>query len=223
MLAEPCHCGRNHFAIQTRSEMGEEKHCPMTWWGWLRILSPSGESFEESCPMSKFVIPASVLVNHPLMPKGLSLDEQDRWKEAILQKAQYALEELRKVSPGVAQALADLVDAKRARRISDWRRISDMMHSKGLLLTDERRKDELGDPTRPASTSSTSPGLAGSHSERDTSRGAPEVDRVYAKALPGGTEGTGRVSPRARQSSSRGSEKEKEESTSESRKRALRL
>lgn len=33
--SSPCGCGHNHYSIQSRSRLGLEEHCPVTWWGLL--------------------------------------------------------------------------------------------------------------------------------------------------------------------------------------------
>jgi hypothetical protein len=39
IIRKPCRCGRNHYAIQSSSGLGEMEHCPLTWWGKLMLFS----------------------------------------------------------------------------------------------------------------------------------------------------------------------------------------
>lgn len=43
IIRKPCKCGRNHYALQSNSGLGEIEHCPLTWWGRLMLFANDRE------------------------------------------------------------------------------------------------------------------------------------------------------------------------------------
>jgi hypothetical protein len=61
MIDEPCRCGRNHYAVESRSGLGVQQHCPVAFWMSITFYNRTNgkwnEEFYHSFPMARLVVP----------------------------------------------------------------------------------------------------------------------------------------------------------------------
>jgi hypothetical protein len=53
ILLRPCHCGQDHHPIKSKSELGDQVHCPVTWYGRLMLWGDKEPAFSYEELMEK--------------------------------------------------------------------------------------------------------------------------------------------------------------------------
>lgn len=129
VTGDACHCGRNHYSVQTRSELGVDEHCPFTLYGWLVVVGRSSISLEDLVVHFEEGDLGVANVDNPRDELALSMadieipgnmpdDEKDKWLKLCLEKGATALNSLRSLDPEVADAVTSLVEKRKRSRLS---------------------------------------------------------------------------------------------------------
>jgi hypothetical protein len=118
LVDEPCRCGRDHRTLESRSGLGIQRHCPVTWWGWLRLFHISVPDLNHfaSAPVGQWESTMDDLV-----PNGIPSDEKEWWRKYLQEKGKAALEELEKDAPKLAARIREIVQRREAGQLEATR------------------------------------------------------------------------------------------------------